>query len=238
VGYIIDDPRAWRVSKSGMSIKTGWADEKKIVAKAPFVLPAPEGAMQEWLNNAERICEMHNAALSLRQHLEQALRDARQLQASLDDPSAEVPQDADVHRLRSTRAYQVVRGLERALGASETHSPSPGEGVPAPEQTGALLSSAGPSAPGSSTPFDWKGVAESYRDHVIALLAAGNEMRRALGEGAYSPKYHHPAIREWDDAVIEATRAGAPICILKDAEPSQSVNATADDEDRNDYHED
>ena len=63
MAYIIDDPRAWRVSKSGMSIKTGWSDEKKIVAKAPFALPAPEGAMLEWLENAEHICELHNATL-------------------------------------------------------------------------------------------------------------------------------------------------------------------------------
>ena len=29
----IDDPRKWRLSKSGFSIKTGWADEKKCIAK-------------------------------------------------------------------------------------------------------------------------------------------------------------------------------------------------------------
>ena len=63
--YIIDRPDAWRISKSGMSIRTGWANEKKIVAKAPFQVPADEGQMREWLDNAERICEAHNSSLPM-----------------------------------------------------------------------------------------------------------------------------------------------------------------------------
>lgn len=35
-------------------------------------------------------------------------------------------------------------------------STSPGEGAPAPEQTGAPMSSVGPSAPGSPTPHPWR----------------------------------------------------------------------------------
>lgn len=31
----IDDQRKWRISKSGYSIRTGWADEKKFIAKCP-----------------------------------------------------------------------------------------------------------------------------------------------------------------------------------------------------------
>jgi len=62
--YFIDDPRKWRLSKSGFSIKTGWADEKKIIAKYPGVLsPLDNQQFQEWFDNAEHICELHNAAL-------------------------------------------------------------------------------------------------------------------------------------------------------------------------------
>lgn len=58
----IDDPRKWRISKSGYSIKTGWADEKKIVAKCP--VEASDGAaFNEWLENAEKICDLYNATL-------------------------------------------------------------------------------------------------------------------------------------------------------------------------------
>lgn len=64
MSYIIDDPRAWRVSKSGFSIKTGWADEKKIIASYPGVVsPLDSERFNEWLDNAERICELHNATL-------------------------------------------------------------------------------------------------------------------------------------------------------------------------------
>lgn len=61
----IDDPRKWRLSKSGFSIKTGWADEKKMIAKYPGAL-APLDAKQfrEWMANVERICELHNATLT------------------------------------------------------------------------------------------------------------------------------------------------------------------------------
>ncbi len=63
--YFIDDPRKWRLSKSGFSIKTGWADEKKIIAKYPGSLaPLDATQFQEWLDNVEHICELHNATLT------------------------------------------------------------------------------------------------------------------------------------------------------------------------------
>lgn len=62
----IDDPRKWRISMSGFSIKTGWGDEKKVVAKYPGVAhPLDAKQFQEWMDNAERICELHNATLTL-----------------------------------------------------------------------------------------------------------------------------------------------------------------------------
>lgn len=62
--YFIDDPRKWRLSKSGCSIKTGWADEQKIIAKYPGTLsPMDTKQFQEWVDNVEHICELHNATL-------------------------------------------------------------------------------------------------------------------------------------------------------------------------------
>lgn len=61
----IDDPRKYRISMSGYSIKTGWGDEKRIVAKYPGKSnPLDEKAFQQWLNDAERICELYNASLT------------------------------------------------------------------------------------------------------------------------------------------------------------------------------
>lgn len=61
----IIDPRRWRISKSGFSIKTGWADEKKYIAKYPgSVSPLDHGAFQEWLDNAQEICDNHNAMIA------------------------------------------------------------------------------------------------------------------------------------------------------------------------------
>ena len=63
--YFIDDPRKWRLSKSGFSLKTGWADEKKIIAKYPGALaPLDAKQFQEWMDNVEHICELHNATLT------------------------------------------------------------------------------------------------------------------------------------------------------------------------------
>jgi hypothetical protein len=62
--YFIDDPRKWSLSKSGFSIKTGWADEKKIIAAYPGqVYPIDGKRFQEWMDNAEHICELHNKSL-------------------------------------------------------------------------------------------------------------------------------------------------------------------------------
>lgn len=61
----IDDPRKYRVSMSGFSIKTGWGDEKRIVAKYPWqVSPLDKEEYQQWLDDAEAICEQHNMVLS------------------------------------------------------------------------------------------------------------------------------------------------------------------------------
>jgi hypothetical protein len=67
------------------------------------------GSLEAKLEQSEHNCDM------LLRYIDQALRDARQLQASLDDWKAETPQDADTHRFRSTRAYQVVKSLETAF---------------------------------------------------------------------------------------------------------------------------
>lgn len=60
----IADPRAYRLSTSGFSIRTGWGDEKKIVAKYPGTLcPIDLVEYQEWINNAAQICNAHNEGL-------------------------------------------------------------------------------------------------------------------------------------------------------------------------------
>lgn len=57
----ISDPRKWRISKSGFSIKTGWADEKKYIAKYPGqVQPLDVEAFKQWMENAQLICDLHN----------------------------------------------------------------------------------------------------------------------------------------------------------------------------------
>jgi len=61
----IDDPRKYRISMSGYSIKTGWGDEKRIVASYPGKTnPLDQDAYQQWIIDAERICELHNASLT------------------------------------------------------------------------------------------------------------------------------------------------------------------------------
>lgn len=57
-----DDPKRWRISKSGFEIKAGWGDDKKVIAKYPgCAQPLDAKTFQEWLDNAARICDLHNA---------------------------------------------------------------------------------------------------------------------------------------------------------------------------------
>jgi hypothetical protein len=61
----IDDPRKYRISMSGFSIKTGWGDEKRIVAAYPGKTNSlDQAAYQQWIEDAERICELYNASLT------------------------------------------------------------------------------------------------------------------------------------------------------------------------------
>lgn len=60
----INDEREWRISKSGFSIRTGWGDEKKFIAKyAGALSPLDHIEFQTWLDNAQAICDAHNATL-------------------------------------------------------------------------------------------------------------------------------------------------------------------------------
>lgn len=64
MNFFIDNPRKWRLSKSGFSIKTGWSDEKKIIAAYPGTINPLNGIQfQEWMDNAEHICNLHNSDL-------------------------------------------------------------------------------------------------------------------------------------------------------------------------------
>ena len=62
----IENPDHWRVSKSGYSIKTGWATDTRIVASYhnPHESPLDAKRFQQWLEDADRICELHNAMLA------------------------------------------------------------------------------------------------------------------------------------------------------------------------------
>lgn len=51
----------WRVSRSGYSIKTGWGDEKKIIAQIPAT--TPKELVQAWIDAAGDIVEAHNASM-------------------------------------------------------------------------------------------------------------------------------------------------------------------------------
>ena len=60
----INSSLRWRVSSDGFSIKSGWADDKKIIAKYPGVTPPfDEHVYQEWIHNAEKICDLYNLEL-------------------------------------------------------------------------------------------------------------------------------------------------------------------------------
>lgn len=62
----INDPREWRISMSGYSIKTGWGDDERFVCAyhtAPNVKLDP-ARFQQWLDDAQEICDAHNAALA------------------------------------------------------------------------------------------------------------------------------------------------------------------------------
>lgn len=62
--YHIDDERKWRVSKSGFEIRTGWSDDKRVIAKYAGIPSGPDFNVKqftEWLENAEMICDLYNA---------------------------------------------------------------------------------------------------------------------------------------------------------------------------------
>lgn len=64
MSYEITDPQEWRISKSGFTIRTGWGDEKKLIAAYPGSASPLDGPrFTQWLEDAQRICDLHNAYL-------------------------------------------------------------------------------------------------------------------------------------------------------------------------------
>lgn len=60
----IDDPRKWRISKSGFSIRTGWNGDKRIIAQYSGPRsPMDNEAFRQWFEAAEHICLLYNSTL-------------------------------------------------------------------------------------------------------------------------------------------------------------------------------
>ena len=60
----IDDPRKWRISKGGYEIKAGYSDmDARVVARYAGIV-GDHATFNRWLEDAERICDLHNAALT------------------------------------------------------------------------------------------------------------------------------------------------------------------------------
>lgn len=60
-----ESEEAWRVSKSGFSIKQGWGDDCRIVTKyAGDPVNIDGQKFNKWLNDAQAICDAYNAALT------------------------------------------------------------------------------------------------------------------------------------------------------------------------------
>lgn len=58
----IDNPKLWRISRSGFSIRTGFhGDETVTIAKYPgSTMPIDSALYSAWLAEAEQICKAHN----------------------------------------------------------------------------------------------------------------------------------------------------------------------------------
>lgn len=98
----IDDPRKWRVSKSGFSIRTGWNEDKTIIARYPGASsPLDNEHFQKWLDAAFAICELYNSLLAA----------AAPAQALTDLQRAVIDHDDDMARLdRNTLAHTAKLG--------------------------------------------------------------------------------------------------------------------------------
>lgn len=64
MSYHIQSDKHWRVSKSGYSIKTGFAGNSRIVASyhAPHT-PLNGPRFEQWLEDAQHACDLHNASI-------------------------------------------------------------------------------------------------------------------------------------------------------------------------------
>ena len=61
---VIESELHWRVSKSGYSIKCGWSDSARIVcAYHNTTGKLDPKRFEQWLKDAEQICELHNRSL-------------------------------------------------------------------------------------------------------------------------------------------------------------------------------
>jgi hypothetical protein len=81
-------PGEVRLSKSGYSLRTGWGDDKKIIATAPrAILSSDANAIDvnQWIQNAELWAALHNHADALLEVVKAAQKTVREEALSDDD---------------------------------------------------------------------------------------------------------------------------------------------------------
>lgn len=63
MSYHIQGDSHWRISKSGYSIKTGFANNSRIVASFHAPVPLDSARFEKWLEDAQHACDLHNASV-------------------------------------------------------------------------------------------------------------------------------------------------------------------------------
>ena len=111
MSYHIQSDKHWRVSKSGYSIKTGFAGNSRIVASyhAPHT-PLDGPRFEQWLEDAQHACDLHNASID-----GTASADAR-----ITELERECSQWRDELRIYRETESKRIAELERAVTVRDT----------------------------------------------------------------------------------------------------------------------
>lgn len=114
-----DGPHALRLSKSGYSLKVGWGDEKRIVASSPRLLhEMPPAAQQQWLDDAERLCNGWNAQ-PVAFALPDDARDAARYRAMKENDFTEEYVDYIRDCLNEKEGYDLDAAIDAAIAAAK-----------------------------------------------------------------------------------------------------------------------
>lgn len=116
MSYHIQGDSHWRISKSGYSIKTGFANNSRIVASFHAPVPLDSARFEKWLEDAQHACDLHNASVDAAIKADARITELETALTVRETEIARLSADLELARI-GARRYETARRMDPRMWA-------------------------------------------------------------------------------------------------------------------------